>query len=213
MQDTKDKILEAAEQLFAEQGFAATSMRNITARAGVNVAAVNYHFGSKISLLKAVFELRFKPINEQRLKALDALEAEAGEGPLELEKLLIAFLGPAVRLWKEWGEVGERFVQFVGRAHSEANPDVQKMFQELFSTIVNRFLPAFQRALPDIPPDEIPLKAYFMIGAMAHTMAWHKKLAFVHNDPMTTLDADVLLDRLVSFSAAGMRAPVKGAVK
>lgn len=213
MQDTKDKILDAAERLFAEQGFASTSMRNITAQAGVNVAAVNYHFGSKVSLMKAVFERRFHPINEQRLEALDLLEAEAGDGPLELEKVLEAFLAPAIRLWKEWGEEGERFVHFVGRAHSEANPEVQKIFQDLFSTVVQRFFPAFRRALPDIPHEEIVLKAYFVIGAMAHTMAWHKKLAFIHNDPMTTLDADILLDRLVSFSAAGMRAPVKGAVK
>src|SRR5215472_3578898 len=92
--NTKTKILNTAERLFAHHGIEATSLRAITAQAGVNLAAVNYHFQSKEALLHAVIARRVEPMNQKRLALLDASEAEAGPGPLPLEKVLDAFLRP-----------------------------------------------------------------------------------------------------------------------
>ena len=86
--DTKDRILDTAERLFADKGYPATSLRDITNEAGVNLAAVNYHFGSKEALLSAVLDRRIGPVNEKRLELLDAAEAQAGNQPLALETVL-----------------------------------------------------------------------------------------------------------------------------
>ncbi|HMC58416.1 MAG TPA: helix-turn-helix domain-containing protein, partial [Candidatus Solibacter sp.] len=92
VQDTKQKILDTAERLFGEQGYDATSLRHIIAEAGVNLAAVHYHFGSKEELLDEVVVRRAGPVNEARIAMLDRLEA--AEGPPVVEKVLEAFLLP-----------------------------------------------------------------------------------------------------------------------
>ena len=83
--NTKDRLLDAAERLFADKGYSATSLRDITQKAEVNLAAVNYHFGSKEALLSAALERRFDPVNRKRLELLDAAEAEAGNQPLAFD--------------------------------------------------------------------------------------------------------------------------------
>src|ERR1700732_4679792 len=95
---TKDRILDAAERLFGENGVEATSLRAITAEAGVNLAAVNYHFQSKEALVQAVIGRRMGPWNAQRLALLDAYEAEAGEAAVPLEKIIDAFLRPVIAM-------------------------------------------------------------------------------------------------------------------
>src|SRR5258706_5167560 len=95
--DTKTRILDAAEQLFMEHGFEATSMRQLTSAAGVNLAAVNYHFGSKEELFQAVLTRRLDPMNQERIELLQKVEREAGGKPLSCENVLFAMLIPALR--------------------------------------------------------------------------------------------------------------------
>src|ERR1700689_3627548 len=109
---TKDRILNAAERLFARDGFEATSLRAITAEAGVNLAAVNYHFQSKEALVQAVIGRRMGPVTARRLALLDAYEAEAGDAAVPLEKLLDAFLRPVVEMV---GSHAHEFVPLIGR--------------------------------------------------------------------------------------------------
>src|SRR5690606_8683349 len=94
---TRDAILDAAERLFAEQGHDNTSMRQITQAAGVNLSAVNYHFGSKYALVDAVFQRRLDALTDERLRILDELEANAGGQRLTPSALVAACLGPLVR--------------------------------------------------------------------------------------------------------------------
>src|SRR5580704_13248627 len=96
--NTKDRILDAAERLFARDGFEATSLRAITTEASVNLAAVNYHFQSKEALVQAVIGRRMGPANAQRLALLDAYEAQAVDAPVPLEKIMDAFLRPVVAM-------------------------------------------------------------------------------------------------------------------
>ncbi len=93
--DTKERLLAAAERLFAERGFEGASLRAVTQAAGTSVSAANYHFGSKQALLRATLRRRVEPMNRLRLERLDALEAAAAGAPLSLEALLDAFLRPA----------------------------------------------------------------------------------------------------------------------
>ncbi len=206
--DTKTRILNTAEQLFADNGFTATSLRTITTEAGVNLAAVNYHFGSKEALLAEVLGRRFRPVNQERLELLDMAVAEAGEGTPELEPVIRAFLVPAFRAMLVSGEKGAKFMQLIGRTHSETNEKIQGLFFQLFEEVVQRFTEAFHRALPDLSVDEVRLRMHFVIGAMAHTLALSHKVPWLSEKIHHQSTSGEVLENLIQFASQGMRAPV-----
>jgi len=203
--DTKERILDAAEKLLADFGFDGTSMRAVTSEAGVNLAAANYHFGSKEALLTAVLARRFDPINRQRMALLNALEAGASEPTID--DLLRAFYEPAFREIGALGETGIRFVQLAGRMHSAANARVRTLFLNLFRDVIGRFVPAFHRVLPGFSDGDLHWKLHFMVGAMAHVLAFspHDNCAAILG--AGGFDPDEALEALLAFCSAGMRAP------
>ena len=99
--DTRNRLLDAAQRLFVENGIGTSSLRAITTKAGANLASVNYHFGSKEALIHAVFARSLEPLNQERLANLDRVEAEAGDSPPELEAVLESFLGPTFRMMED----------------------------------------------------------------------------------------------------------------
>src|SRR6266536_2205454 len=164
MIETKDKLLETAELLFAEQGYAATSLRQIIKKAGVNLAAVHYHFGSKEDLLDALVHRKAEPVNRERLVRLNRLEQQSPGQPLAVEDILQAFFLPTA----DAAEANPLFVRVMGRIHSEGL--MPRIVQKHFHPTAKRFLSALRRALPDLPETEFGWRVHFMIGAMAHTM-------------------------------------------
>src|SRR5712664_2775130 len=116
--DTKTRILDAAELLFMEHGFEATSLRQLTSAAGVNLAAVNYHFGSKEELFQAVLTRRLDPMNQERIDLLDRVAREAGGKAPTCEKILFAMLIPALRLARDEKRGGKNFLKVLGRAYA-----------------------------------------------------------------------------------------------
>jgi AcrR family transcriptional regulator len=205
--ETKDRILDAAERLFAERGFASTSMRIITQSAGVNLAAVNYHFGSKLALFSEVFARRLQPVNAERIAMLEELESKAGEGSLDLEGVLRAFIDPILRMNKSMEDQGVSFLRLAKRAHTDENPQVRSTLHNLFKEVFVRFHEAMCRAIPETSPPEIALKMYFVVGAMIHTLAWGQRPEGFIKGPTDHLDLEALMTFLIQFSAAGMRAP------
>ena len=119
---TKDRILHAAEELFAQQGFGATSLRQVTSRADVNVAAVNYHFGSKDNLVNEVFRRRMDDMSRDRL---NALQAAVIKHPGELEPILAAFVEPALAMAQD-RHGGGAFIRVIARAYAENNDTLRK---------------------------------------------------------------------------------------
>ena len=208
--DTRILLLDAAERLFAQAGFAATSLRNITSAAGANLASVNYHFGSKDALLEAVIQRRLALVNHERLRRLDLLEKQAGTKSLNLESALRCFLEPPFEKMREWGESGRLFMQVIGRIQSDTNPKTEAMFLKQFDETLKRFNSALQQALPQLAPQEVSRRLHFVIGGMAHTLAWSKKIAMLCSQNHTEAFSSQLLEDLVHFSAAGMAAPVPG---
>jgi AcrR family transcriptional regulator len=207
--DTKTRLLDAAERLFAEDGFAATSFRDITGEAGVNGAAVHYHFGSKEGLLREVFARRLAPVNRARLDRLAAVRREAAERPPRVLDVVRALIEPAFAAMREAGEDGERFMRLVGRTHSETRDQVRACFLEQFRDVHEAFLEAFSRALPGIERLELVARYHFAIGAMAHTLTWLRKIHAAGG--LEGLDdAETLREALVRFAAAGMAAPAPG---
>ncbi len=202
---TKDSILDSAETLFASHGFANTSLRMITARAGVNLASVNYHFGSKESLVEAVFARRLVPMNAERLKRLETLEVQCEMGGIPLEALIGAFIGPALELSRDPG--GARFVQLLGRSYTEPVLALQERVRAMHDSVIARFKGAFARALPALPMDELYWRLHFSVGVLAYCMAGTDMMRLIAScrlrDPV---DTDALTRRLTSFLAAGLRA-------
>lgn len=203
--NTKDRILDTAERLFAHDGFEATSLRAITAEAGVNLAAVNYHFQSKEALVQAVIGRRMGPVNERRLALLDAYESEAGGDPVPLEKIMEAFLRPVVEMV---GSQAHVFAPVIGRLYTEPGDFAVQLFKQQFEPMARRFMPAFQRALPDIPRVELAWRIHFVIGAMAHTMGASKLLKVMSDGQSDVSDVEGTLARLNTFVLAGLKAPL-----
>jgi AcrR family transcriptional regulator len=195
MIDTKEKILQTAEELFGEQGIAGTSLRQVIAKADVNLAAIHYHFGTKESLLDEMVRQRAVPVNQERLAWLQRLEAEADGRPVAVEAILEAFLVPTAAV----AEQNPRFVRVMGRIHSEGL--MPEIVQKHFYGTAQRFLVALRRSVPDLPEDEFLWRVHFMMGAMAHTMCG--KPVF----PPDSDDYHARMRRLVTFLAAGFRAP------
>jgi AcrR family transcriptional regulator len=207
--NTKDRILDTAEHLFARDGFDATSLRAITAEAGVNLAAVNYHFRSKEALVQAVIGRRMGPVTARRLALLDAYEAEAGDAALPLEKIIDAFLRPVLEIV---GSQAHEFAPLVGRIYTEPGDFSVRVFKDQFQALALRFIPAFQRALPHLPLPELYWRLHFSIGALAHTMGAATMLRVFSRGLCDPSDADGTLARIKTFVLAGLAAPVTASV-
>ena len=204
--DTKEHILDAAETLIAEQGIDAVSLRKITSDAQVNLAAVHYHFGSKEALVQKVFERRIRPVNAKRLEMLDAAE-DAATGPnLELEPVLRAFIEPAIRLYAQDSK-GPVFMRVCGRIFAEPSHHLQQTLDDFFSEIVTRFGQAFARALPELEKEELAWRMHFTVGTMIHTLMEHDRLKRFTGGLCTMDEPEALIERMVTYCAAGMRAP------
>jgi AcrR family transcriptional regulator len=207
--DTKTRILDAAEELFMEHGFEATSLRSLTATAAVNLAAVNYHFGSKEELFQAVLTRRLDPMNKERIELLDRLEREAGGKPIACERILFAMLIPALRLARDEERGGKNFLRLVGRAYADPAPFIRHFLSEQYAGMIGRFKAAFARALPNMPRKELSWRLHFIMGALSYTLAGTDALKLIAElNPHETTNDEILLRRLAPFLLAGLTAPL-----
>jgi AcrR family transcriptional regulator len=199
MTDTKQKILDTAERLIAEQGYAATSLRHIIAEAGVNLAAIHYHFGSKEEMLDEIIQRKIGPVNAERVARLDQVLLEAGAEPVAVEKVLEAFLMPMA----EAADRTPAFVPFMGRLMAEGM--MPAVIRKHMEAVFMRTVAALRRALPDLPEEEFAWRLHFMSGTLAHTMcgAGH----FPELTAAAEGDFRSRIGRLVTFLSAGFRAP------
>lgn len=208
-QDTKSRILDAAESLFMEHGFEATSLRQLTAAAGVNLAAVNYHFGSKEELFQAVLTRRLDPMNQERIDLLARYEREAGARPLTCERILSAMLIPALRLSRDERRGGKNFLRVLGRAYADPAPFIRNFLSAQYAEMIGRFKEAFQKALPHLTKQELTWRLHFVMGALSYTLAGTDSLKLMMQVLSHEEDNDeLLLQRLAPFLAAGLKAPL-----
>lgn len=194
---TKTRILDAAEKLFGQNGFDATSLRDITTEAQVNLAAVNYHFQSKESLIDAVIIRRLEPVNRRRMEMLDV----AGPSP-SLEEIIEAFVAPVLEADML------RAVPMIGRVLSDPAQFAVRIFRTHLALVAQRFDAAFAAALPGIPAEERFWRVHFMAGAMTHLLAFWDVLPMMTPLAIEPRNRQELVSRLVRFLAAGFRAPI-----
>ena len=206
--ETRTRILEAAEELFMQHGFEGTSMRLLTAKAGVNLAAVNYHFGSKDALIEALFRRRLDPMNTERIAALEALKDPSAEA------IIRAFVGPSLRLIEDAKGGGRNFIRLLGRTYTEPAKQVRALIGQMYAPTMERYKAALERALPQMPRDELVWRMHFMFGTLAYTLAATDTVQLIAGcKPEDRHDAQLLEERLTAFLAAGLLAPLKPSIK
>ncbi len=199
---TKDRLLDAAEALFAEHGFSGTSLRQLTQAAGVNLAAVNYHFGSKELLAHAVIHRRFTPINDERLALLDELEAR---GEPTLEELLGAFVGPFIRFREREEHALTNLIRLMLRL-ATASEEFAEQHRKIFQHIAERFIPAFSAELPHLDRKTFFWRLNFTIAVMAMSHSEPERLRLISGGECDPHDMKESVEQMVTFLAAGLRA-------
>lgn len=206
---TQLRILDAAEALFMEHGFEATSLRQITSVATVNLAAVNYHFGSKEDLFEAVLTRRLDPMNQERMALLTRFEQDALPKVLSPEKILAAMFIPALRLARDPARGGKDFLRLLGRAYADPAPFIRQFLAEQYAVMIARFKAAFGRALPHLPKKELSWRLHFVMGALSYTLAGTDALKLIAAlNPREASNDETLLRRLAPFLIAGLKAPL-----
>jgi AcrR family transcriptional regulator len=192
MTDTKQKILDAAERLIAEQGYAATSLRQIIAEAGVNLASVHYHFGSKEELLDELVARKVNPVNEKRLAMLERAVAEAAPGAPPVEKILEGFMAPMAQAASQ----SPQFVKVMGRIQAEGLRE--GIAAKHFKPVSGRFIVELRKAVPELPEEEFQWRVQFLIGSTIHTMCGCTGAGHAFEERISYL---------IHFLAAGFYAP------
>lgn len=200
--NTKDRILGAAEALFAIHGFAGTSLRQVTSQADVNIAAVNYHFGSKENLVNEVFRRRMDDMSERRLKLLAAARQNH---PGDLEALLRAFIEPPLALSLDRQHGGAAFVRVLARAFAEKNDGLRKFLSDNYGHVLREFAKAIADCVPGLPKEDLYWRLDFVAGALTYAMA---DFGLIKRPAAATekQHCDKAALQLVRFAAAGLRA-------
>lgn len=204
--DTKDRILDTAERLFADQGFAATSLRQITAEANVNLAAVNYHFKSKEALLSAVIERTLGPINRRRMELLDEMEARSRGGHIDLKEAVEAFMRPAFEAKAARCNEMVHFPRLMARVMAEPGEWVAPVLLPVLHQITNRFMPIFEQAMSVKNRTTVLWGAQFSIGCMTRCLIAPEFIRTISGQDLQPESPEQILDRLVCFVVGGMQA-------
>ncbi len=198
---TKQRILDVAEALFAEHGFAGTSLRLVTSQAEVNLAAVNYHFGSKDNLVTEVFRRRMDAMSQARMERLADARSRT---PVELEDVLRAFIEPALALSLDRAG-GGAFVRVLARAYAERNERLRQFLSDHYGHVLREFSRTLAHCLPALDKEALYWRLDFLAGALTYAMADFGLLR-----RSSSADEKAHCERaareLVCFAAAGLRA-------
>ncbi|OMU38127.1 TetR family transcriptional regulator, partial [Burkholderia pseudomallei] len=210
---TKARILDAAEDLFIEHGFEAMSMRQITSRAAVNLAAVNYHFGSKEALIHAMLSRRLDQLNEERLRILDRFDAQLG-AHVTCEHVLGAMFIPALQASRDPQRGGRAFLRLIGRAYTDPSAFVRNFLTAHYASVAGRFFDAFQRALPNLPRAELGWRLHYAIGALSGALAGAETESLIDEFTQGRTMNDVqMIARLSALIVAALKAPMPDATQ
>ena len=199
--DTRDRLLDVAERLFAEHGFDAVSLRAITTDAGANLAAVNYYFGSKEALIEAVVARLVEPVNRKRIEILDGIRQEELR---DARSIVIAFIDPVLEAAARGVGGDNRFFKLMSRCMAARDERVSRLVMRQLPEVVARFVEIICECCPGVSSNTAHLRLLFMAGAMAHSLFHHDKLAILSQGRCDLPSFDVLREEMVVFLAAGL---------
>jgi AcrR family transcriptional regulator len=198
---TKERILAAAEVLFAQRGFDGASLRQLTAAAGVNLAAVNYHFGSKDKLVEQVFRRRLDALNASRLAALSNIAGAAGT---TVEDVLEAYIRPALDLSHDGS--GSLFMRVLARAFAEHDDTLRQFLSANYGHVMRQFTAEFARLLPQLSKPELYWRIDLVTGALTHAMSGFGMIQR-KSDVSERAHREETAQHLIRFAAAGLSHP------
>lgn len=214
--DTREKLLNSAEQLFAEHGISGTTLRAVTRAAKVNLAAVHYHFGGKEGLLDAVVERRATAMNLERLRELDELErstrrlatgASKRRTP-QVEDILRAFFLSGLRAFeREEPETIQVLTRLSARITCEPPETIEALVRKHFGAVMRRFVEALQSALPGLRKEVVDDRFRFVIGTLSHVFSGTFDLDVIPGHGVREARDEERIEHLIIFLAAGLRAP------
>lgn len=202
---TRGQIVQAAEKIFAERGFQAMTLRAVTEAAHVNLAAVNYHFGSKTNLMHAVIERRIEPVNAARFQRLDALIAWHSPQPIPLDSIFEALFRPLFEHASTARGNDLAFIQMIGRALTEPANFMRKLHKDFFTELSQRFLTELRRSCPHLSEQQLQLRFYLSISTMLGTIIEQVSLKTISGGKLSGKNLDQLCDELTAFVVAGFR--------
>jgi AcrR family transcriptional regulator len=211
--DAKCRILDAAENAFADAGFEGASLRDIVKAARVNLATVYYYFVSKEGLMAAVVNRRFGPLREEHLALLNQFRSQAGNKPLTLEKIIEAMVSPSVNLAITAPSRSEAVRRLVGRIVTEPNERNQDLLRGEFATFRETVIAELQRSLPKLPLRDLHWRYEFIIGAFAFTLSNACRIKKEAGGICNPGNTQALISQMVHFFAGGLRAAPCAALK
>ena len=204
----RDRLLDSAEQLFAERGFDGTSIRDLAAAAGCNIASVNYYFGGKEKLYIEIWRSHLHLLRETRIASIDKVLSESGGKP-SLEDLLRsfahAFIGPLV---DESG--GPRLIKLMAREMIDPHLPPSMFGDDVIQPTLSAMQQALAKVCPDLPESKVPLVVFSLIGQLVHTIRVKMMLHSMDNEALAMFEPEKVIDHIVAFSAAGIRAYAGG---
>jgi AcrR family transcriptional regulator len=200
----RDRILDEAQTLFAEHGYAATSTRAIAQTAGVNLAQLHYHFGAKKDLFKAAYRRGAEQVTESRARALVDLRATYARQPIPLDALVKSFVTPFMLAGKT--PEGRATMRMHARLHTEPDDVAKEVLSQVYDETTLAYLEAFEQILPDLPRDRLCWRLYFMMGAYRYTLLRTGRLEAMSGGACDSGDFDRAVAEIVPFLCAGLRA-------
>ncbi len=200
---TKNDILDAAEYLFSLQGFTQTSMREITARAEVNLASVNYHFGSKKNLIQAVFKRYFDELMPKVEERLNSHVIDSGV--VGVERLLYELVPPMLQLNVLSDNGTATFVKLLGRGYNETQGHLRRFIMNDYGACIRALISAIRSCLPHLPEEELFWRLHFAMGSFVFSMASSQALTEIaESDFHKHVDIEEVIRHLVPFVAQGL---------
>ena len=205
---TKNKILDSAELLFAEHGFNGTSLREITSNADVNLASVNYHFGSKKELIKAVMSRYLNELSPRLVTAFNTLN-DANNQP-SLHDVFSTFIEPLLFLNSIKENGTSNFLQLLGRGYTDSQGFLRWFLTTQYPEVFSSFTKAVQKAYPELTSEEMFWRLHFTMGTIIFTMSSSDALIDIaKNDFDTETDISGVIKRVIPYVAAGVGAPIQ----
>jgi len=208
-QGRRDRILDAAEHAFAEQGFAGTSLRDIVLRAKVNLATVYYYFGSKQGLMEAVLKRQFGPLRQEQLAGLWHLEQQARGRPLAVEKILEALLLPPLRLVLAAPAKRQAIARLIGRIATDPNPHIQEILRRQHAEVRAAFHTALQASVPGLPTADLHWRLEFVWGALTFVLCNPRKIEKETHGACDPVDTRKVVAEMIQFFSPGFRSGVQ----
>ncbi|WP_257295246.1 TetR/AcrR family transcriptional regulator [Endozoicomonas sp. YOMI1] len=201
---TVDRILDAAEKLFAEHGFAETSLRSITSQAGVNLAAVNYHFGSKKSLIQAVFSRFLDPFVSNLSGAI--VRYQDNNDVVDLEEILHLLVDQIMAVKPRSPEDLSVCMRMIGLAYTQGQGHLKKYLRDVYGEVFQAYLELLVKACPELPMNDLFWRVYFILGSAVFTLSGADTLrAMAESDYGVRTELEDIMRKMVPFMAAGLR--------